>query len=529
MAIREFSSGSERRGIVCVGRGPAADLEKRAFTDRGYKLMDMPASSLTDTKAIGILDSVIFSQRATNPTRVVKELEQFASKLLDSDCRVYVRVATSDVLQGYGREIVVNGIRRLGLPVAGLSPAERQAVPLNQREREGLPLAPYVYVCDVGHTWVHIAQLISDNPAGKPPRLDLSIDARDSDDKELKLTGEQELLVKRAFADCTIVHLRQMQDGLSGVLVFRAHAELAGGLEGRWPILHFVKLGSRRKIGLEYAKYQEHALLYVPFNLGPRLNLARCGLGSHEAIIVGDFVEQAEALKDCASSGRAAQVIGNLFSRTLRAWHNAARQDCERTVFDALSYLFPSAIPPVREPLIRAYGATLTLEQARALFGRCTSRPVLVGTIHGDLNATNVLVRVGDAIVIDFEQLAEGMPLVYDCACVEAGLLVDGFAKDRRELASWLQSIEPLYANRNLYEWQTPCHPKDPSAWFYDCVRQIRLHARQFDLGEDQYATALALAFIKKACNSHVFGDRRDELRAMGFLIAERILKLITA
>ena len=527
MAIREFSSGSERRGIVCVGRGPATDLEKRAFTDRGYKLVDMPASSLTDTKAIGVLDSVIFSQRATNPTRVAKELEQYASKLLDSDCRVYVRVATSDVLRGYGREMVVNAIRRLDLPAAGLSPAEREAVTSDQREREGLPLAPYVYVCDVGHTWQHVAQLISDNPAGKPPRLDLFIDARDSNDNEFRLTVEQELLVKRAFADCTVVHLRQMQDGLSGVLVFRAHAELAGGLEGRWPILFFVKLGSRRKIGIEYAKYQEHALLYVPFNLGPRLNLDRCGLGSHEAIIVGDFVEQAEALKDSASAGRAAQAIGNLFSRTLRAWHNAARQDYDRSVFESLSYLFPAMIPPIREPLIRAYGATLTLDQARALFGRRKSKPVLVGTIHGDLNATNVLVRVGDAIVIDFEQLREGMPLVYDCACVEAGLLVDGFADDKREMSIWLQSIEPLYANRNVYEWLTPCHPKDPSAWFYDCVRQIRLHARQFELAEDQYATALALAFIKKACNPHNFGDRRDELRAMGFLIAERILNLI--
>jgi Ternary complex associated domain 9 len=213
----------------------------------------------------------------------------------------------------------------------------------------------------------------------------------------------------------------------------------------------------------------------------------------------------------------------------LRAWHNSAKVDETRSVFDSLSYLFPSEIPSTREPLIRAQGASLTLDGIRKLFELCDRKPVLIGTIHGDLNATNVLTRAGDAIVIDFEQLAEGMPLVYDAACVEAGLLVDGFANDHRAVPDLLRSIDRLYSRQEIFEWVTQCHPKDSSTWFYDCVREIRVHARQFELRPGQYISALALAFIKKACNPYVFGDKRDELRAMGFVLAERLLRLITA
>lgn len=527
MAIREFSSGSTRRRIVCVGDTPP-EAEQSVFAERGYQLMPFSPPFLTESAELAALDSVVFSQRAKSPTQVVRDLEQYVPRLLDHDCRVYVRVATSDILQQHGREIVVSALRRLRLPVGELTPEEHSAIAPEERDREGLPLAPFVYVCEQGYTWTRIAELISNNPAGKAPKVGLKIDAVDARGRPIGLGEERELLIKRAFDDCEVVHLRQMQDGLSGVLVFRAHAELAGGLEGRgWPVLYFVKIGDRRKITAEYQKYQGHALLYVPFNLGPRLNLARCGLGAREAIIVGDFVEQAEALKQCASGGRASHALGNLFNRTLRAWHNAATQDNARTVFECLAERYPAQIPEERGPLIRAYGGRRSLQELRTTLEQLKSKPVLIGTIHGDLNASNILIRGGDAIIIDFEQLTEGMPLVYDAACVEAGLFVDGFVDDARDPLELLESVARLYESKRLFDWLKPCHPKDASSWFYECVRLIRLHAQQFEFDPHQYAAALAFAYIKKACNKHIFCDKRDELRALGYVLAERILDLL--
>jgi uncharacterized protein associated with vWA-MoxR-VMAP ternary system len=528
MAIREFSSGSPRRRIVCVGEMPP-NSEHDVFAERGYQLKPFRSELLTEPVELAALDSVVFSQRAKSPTQVVLELEQYAPRLLDHDCRVYVRLATSDVLRTHGRDIIVNALRRLRLPVGELTDLERAALSPEEQDRQGLPLAPFVYICDLGHTWARIAELISNNPAGKAPKLELVIDAVDAQGRQIPLSEARELLLKRAFDDCEVIHLRQMQDGLSGVCVFRAHAQLAGGLEGRgWPVLYFVKIGDRRKITTEYEKYQGHALLYIPFNLGPRLNLARCGLGARDAIIVGDFVDQAEALKQCASGGRAAHALGNLFSRTLRAWHNAAIRHEGRTVFECLDKRFPTQIPEDRAPLIRAYGAQRSLSDLRTALEQVKTKPVLIGTIHGDLNASNILIRGGDSIVIDFEQLSEGMPLVYDAASVEAGLFVDGFAGDTRDPLELLDSVAALYESRRFFDWLKPCHPKDSSAWFYECVRIIRLHTQQFELNSDQYAAALAFAYIKKACNRHLFGDKRDELRALGYVIAEKILGLLS-
>jgi hypothetical protein len=131
--------------------------------------------------------------------------------------------------------------------------------------------------------------------------------------------------------------------------------------------------------------------------------------------------------------------------------------------------------------------------------------------------------------LIDFEKLKEGQLLLYDAASVESGLLVDGFAADKRKLSVWLASIESLYNSDELFGWRIPCHPKDGSSWFYDCVRQIRVQARPLELDRGQYATALAVSLIRKSCNPHMFGDRRDSLRAAAYVLGERILKRIVA
>jgi hypothetical protein len=143
--------------------------------------------------------------------------------------------------------------------------------------------------------------------------------------------------------------------------------------------------------------------------------------------------------------------------------------------------------------------------------------------VHGDLHAGNILVRSTDAVVIDFEKTAVALPILYDAASVEGGLLVDGFAKDGRKLSELLASLEPLYLDGADLGWRIPCHPGNPSSWFYDCAHQIRIQARQMECQEFQYAATLALVFTRKACNPRVFDPETEGLRAIAYVLAERL------
>lgn len=76
---------------------------------------------------------------------------------------------------------------------------------------------------------------------------------------------------------------------------------------------------------------------------------------------------------------------------------------------------------------------------------------------------------------------------------------------------------------------------KDGSSWYFDRVRQIRLHAKAMEQGPFQYAWALAFVLTKKACKDEVFRDpdlkpgqlSREDLRALALILAERIVNLL--
>jgi hypothetical protein len=163
-----------------------------------------------------------------------------------------------------------------------------------------------------------------------------------------------------------------------------------------------------------------------------------------------------------------------------------------------------------------------------------------MGVIHGDLHAKNVLVRGNDAILIDFEKVELSAPVMRDMACLEGGLFVDGFVGDSRDPMEILASVDRLYQPDHLLGSRiSPCHPTDESAWFFDCVVQIRMHASQFELNQPdqcgQYALLLASEMIRKACNKQDFDAnlpisdkksliREEQTRAMAWVLAERIL-----
>jgi hypothetical protein len=442
--------------------------------------------------------------------------------------------------------MIVNKLNELKLPPSGLSDNDEKmfAEWLEPNERR---LPPWVHVLECPDIWSDVAVRLRNYPPDVPPHHDLKIDAIDSDGTPLSLTPEQDILVRRAFSNCSSIQLEGLKNGLSGVLTFRTFAHLrdldgAGG--GEWPFHYFVKIGERAKISKEYSKYREIALEHIPYHLGPRLRLDRCALGHSQGIIVSDYVTGAEPLKDCARDGRAVPVIANLFNSTLCAWRNNARPEqmrlqeylqeylCERTSLPSTAHSKPLTVPAHRKPLVDAYGESKSPEELKTLFMAMDSRPVLVGVVHGDLHATNVLVRGNDAIVIDFEKVRIHAPLLWDMASLEGGLFVDGFVGDRRSGPDVLKSVECLYKTP-AFDFKgevVPCHPSDGSTWFFDSVRQVRMQARQIERAPRQYALALAVALLKKACKDEDFrkekteGLSREDVRALAYVLSERIL-----
>lgn len=517
MAINAPSRLVLRKHVAWFGCVPPAD-GRQAFEDRGFKVTSCSAAQLNDTGFVSGLSAVIFVQSSDKAAQVGQYLSEYAERLLNYDCQVVLRPGSAELSDD--PQLLRNTVDRLRLPETGF-PERVPEEGKPPKAVEAIPPPPYVRFFGHFVPWGFIANKVAENPPGAAPNLILDISV---DDVVKKLDSDAELLVRRAFSDCLNVHLVAMEGGHSGVRVYRAYAELAGGLHAQWPQPHFVKIGERATILKEYEMYEDDVDPYIPFHLGPHLIRERCCLGAKEGVLVGDYVEESESLRDCASQGRGATAIACLFDRTLLGWHRRWKE-VQTPLSRGLNHRFPriNRIGNTRYARARALGATRDLNELRTLFQRCDSVPVLVGPIHGDLHAANVRVRATDAIVIDFCAHAD-FPLVYDAACLEASLLVDGFADDKRDIEEWLASVASLYDHPVTGRQLPHPNPKDRSCWFHACVRQIRRYARQWECREDQYAGALAVALLTKAVKDKHAPEPEASRRAAAYVLAERVL-----
>lgn len=563
MAITVAKYQIQRKVVAWFGR-PIQNDECMALKDRGFEVKAGTDSDMQDHVYLSLLAAVIYTQEPDKPNQIIPHIELHAKLLLDYDCRIILRSASKEISpetkQRYDfLHIITSVIDSLMLPTASLPAPQAERLSDWQPMGKGDPPFPHAQVFNIDAPWCDVANFIFAHPPGNAPKSNLVIDIKDKSGNDVKFDGTyppdepsstisfvsdqnkkkngtkldrgSELLLKRAFWDCKEVHLVGMADGLSGVPVFRAFPELEQGQAGygtRGTRPYFVKIGARNEIFDEYKKYVDLVRPYVPFHLGPHLVPERCCLGAEQGVIVGDLVDESESLRSCASDGRAALAIACLFNRTLYGWHSRFTKDT-RSLVDIQDGrkkdYFPSGIPKDRALLVNELGAKKTLDELRELFNCCSElTPVLTAEIHGDLHGANVLVRGSDAIVIDFLSQYNG-PLVYDAACLEAGLLVDGFLDDSRAPSDWLKSILPLYDEDSLFGISAHIHPKDPSAWFYACVRQIRLHARQMQSCEGQYAAALSAILLKKSCKDREFPyNHQASHRAGAYVLAERVL-----
>lgn len=529
--IYKHASRSPRR-VGLYDEDPDVQMRKALGP---YELFRLTLEGLDDPSTLQTTDAVVFIQRADKPAQVLRALEGFAAKLLTWGCWVFVLPASGAEADQRFRPNVVRKIGALKLPVWGLSIEEiRQHL---GEEGVGRPqLSPLVRVLNGPDHWAEIAADLRYHRRDPLIHAAPTVTATSRAGGRLSLDAEEELLLHRAFADCSEVHLREMQDGLSGVRAFRAIATPRNPTTGaRSAFQHLVKVGERGKVSTEYQAYREKALGHIPFHLGPRLELGRCVLGSSKGLIVSDYVDGAESLCACAREGRAVPVIANLFNVTLRPWAVAGTEET-RALADYVADRWLPEIPEHRRQTVVDYAGSADLGSLRLRLGRITAperrgiERVQVGVVHGDLHAGNVLVRGTDAILIDFERVEDGQPLLRDLACLEGGLFVDGFTGDPRLWGAVLESVAPLYSARALEWTESPGTDRgDRSHWFYECVRQIRMHAQQLERVRFQYAICLALELARKSCNPREFPKPHlvlstDDTRALAFVLAEKLI-----
>lgn len=528
MAIPEFSLQPLRTQIGFL-RLPADDV-MQLFEDFGFQCVHVDLAKLPSVPFLGALDCVVVDQQTASMEPVKTELAQAAKAFLPYDCRIYVRPAMGRAPMG--RNYIVSVIDDLQLPPSGLSDEEKTRLgDWFKGELDLPPFAPFVHVLGNPNDWKALCGLILRHPAGPAPDLDLDIEVVGI------LNDEEVLLVRRAFFKCKHVKLVPLTNGLSGVKTFKAFAEPRPVVAGGMHHTYFVKLGERAKVTCEYRKYGDAALENVPFHLGPRLQLQRCALGSTLGILVGDFVRGAQALRDVARDGRATSALANLFNETLAAWRRAAHLQA----FDLPGYLsgLVKEVPEHRAPTIAKYlGDKADTASVIALLSRCPTDRSMVGVVHGDLHATNVMVRGSDAILIDLERVDKDHPLLFDMASLEAGLYVDGFIGDTRDGHQLIESLDPLYSLAAFAGRISHCHPSSPSEWYFECVRQIRMQALQIEVEPLQYAWILAAVLLKKSCNADNFDETdpakegqlsREVVRAIAWVLGEKILHTLTA
>ncbi|WP_077033070.1 phosphotransferase [Pelomonas sp. KK5] len=545
MAITEFSSGPERRQVGFVGDMPADAVE--ALKRRGHEPYQLRTSDLSQRFFLGRTCAVVLTQQVESPKGIYRELEAFAGAL-NHDCRIYVRWAPD----GQAKEALLRSLNKLKLPPSGYNRREAKFFYGDWIDHD-LPFvyAPFVHLVDPNASWDEFANTIVHNEAGPAPYDSLKIEASDTAGKPIDIGDEADLLIRRAFHNCERVCLFGKGNGLSGVGAYEGYAYLRDGeLGGTWPYKFFVKLGGRVKVAREFYKYGTTLLENVPFHLGPRLRRERCVLGATHGLIVSDFVLGAETICESAREGRGVSAIANLFNVTLLPWRRAAKE----TPLPLGDYLLkeilsnekgqPRAVPDHRAERLQAFGASATIaDLLQVVRDMLPSTPVLTGMVHGDLHATNVLVRGNDAVVIDLERVSTDAPLLFDAANLEAGLFVDGFIKDRRSAKDILASLAPLYEVEAFEKDDHHCDPSNPSAWFMDSIRQIRMQAKQMECVKLQYAWMLGAVFVKKACNPDDFAagvegahfvtfdempsnwmTAREAIRTLTYIVGERIL-----
>jgi hypothetical protein len=339
------------------------------------------------------------------------------------------------------------------------------------------------------------------------------------------LDDTAQFFFKRAFWDCRSVQIKSMDDGLSATNACSVQAVFKNSLAGPRPLPFFAKIDDVEKINKELDHYKQYVFHFIPFNLRPNIDSYRCIRGHKKGILVGNFVEQSESLWDALRRGNAPTIIYSLFDNALRSWRMQAveKEDNLLKCIGDVEVFDPSRVSSVRLKRARTNGATREPHELHGLLARLPKQKYLDGPIHGDLHAKNVMVRGGDAILIDFALTRSG-PLVADPASLEVGLAFEVTDKDDDD-PGWKELMDTLYSTEWLGKPLPPAREPRPREWLWNAIRQIRLFALSEKTSAYEYSTVVAMCLLRRSMYPGKLGSDSDDFRkAYAYVLAEKII-----
>lgn len=285
--------------------------------------------------------------------------------------------------------------------------------------------------------------------------------------------------------------------------MFLAYAKVYASRVGPYPLPLFVKLDQRDRIQREHGHYLESTTAFIPFYARPNLDLKRCLMGSTRGIIVGDFVERSESLKELVKRGDSQSVIDSLFQDALRGWRAQPYGGDEDVVTQAL---YSRCVPEHRlrqkrrrldaySRIAKSLGSVLDFHEVARRLDKLPAIRHRRGYTHGDLHSANVRGRAGEAILIDFHSVGPGA-LSTDPATLEVSLSLEFECATEAE---WHATMSQLYSLENLRTVPRPKPPMTSLNPLWDAVRQIRRYGLADQLEDHEYCRAVAIQLLRKA------------------------------
>lgn len=317
----------------------------------------------------------------------------------------------------------------------------------------------------------------------------------------LELEDYRKVFLKRAFSDCTEVHLLPLKPGFSASGIYCIHATI----QNEQPMPYFAKFDSLKNISKEHENYINHVLPLVPFNLRPNIDPNRCILGASNGLLIGNFVENATSLWDSIIAGNSKPVINSLFEDSLRAWRHPINPNIKTKLFhDCFKHPDATKLSLLQKRWQQAKKHFQHIESPEKLIELLTSLEVnFVNTrVHGDLHTENVQVRNNEAILIDFTKVHWG-PSSIDSAALE--IWIAFYKWPAIPFDEWKIVIDELYSLQNNHIGLPKVkHNPEKFALIWSSIRQIRTLAFPLllDNSYEEYQACLAYWMYKFATYS---------------------------
>lgn len=368
------------------------------------------------------------------------------------------------------------------------------------------PLAPHLRARTGEMPPFECAEVIARHQAGPRAKSTLDIHLPPG----VELSPERLFMIRRAFSDCSTVSLEPLSGGRSAA-AYAVQARLVASAVGPRPLPFFMKLDSPEKIVAEEARYRDYATLHIPWYLRPNLDPARCLVGLEQGVLVGSFVGQSESLWEAVLDGRGPRYIHALFEETLMGWRSQAYQHpprkgrLARTLRDTFKW------EKVKQEHVDRASEFGEVQSPRHLWEALLNVPEQTwreAPMHGDMHAENVRVRNDDAIIIDLAKAGMG-PLCADIASLEVWLSFEVPSEPKKipNREDWTVIVREMYSPQNVARPPNLATTDVGTDWLRACARQTRMFGGAICECNTEYATAIAVHLLRRACYSRDEGD----------------------